>query len=234
VSACTIRTCGRPLRPDEAHRTACSRCEHRIRAWLRELPHQLTLLQASLQPDRGHTQGALHDGRAHAPLPVRGNVLSLLGPGAAGAVADPYGDQTGPLPIDRLLRNWAETTAEHVGLCPAPGLRPGRTWTAWLTAYLPWALTAPWAGDFHDELAELLGSVRAITCTEPRRRPKDAPCPSCGAFGLTEEDWQPYIDCTVCELLLTPAEYADHARRVMPALYRTALLIAAQQHQDTA
>lgn len=227
MSNCTIRTCGRPLLDSEAGRTACGRCEQRIRGWLRELPHQVRLLQACLQPDRTPLTGSVHGGRAHAPLPVRGDVLTLLGAGAPGSVENPHGDQTGPLPIDRQMLNWAEMTAERVGLSRTPWRRPGRTWASWLTAYLPWALTAPWIGDMHDELADLLYTVRGITHTEPRRRPKDAPCPSCTAFALIEEDWQPYIECTLCGRLLTPAEYDDHARRTMPALYRTALLIAA-------
>jgi hypothetical protein len=198
----------------------------------------MPLLEASLHLDRHPTQGSIHGGRAHSPMPLRGDVLTLLGPGSNTTVTDPYGDarsdQDGPLPIDTHLRGWAEMTAAHVHLAPNPGKRPERTWAAWLAAYLPWILTAPWAGDFHQELGELLGRVRAITRTEPRHRDLDAPCPHCHAFGLVEEDWQEYIECVACELLLTPAEYTAHARRIMPALYRTALLIAAQQHQDSA
>ena len=75
--------------------------------------------------------------------------------------------------------------------------------------------------------------MRSITRTEPRRRSKDAPCPSCGAFGLVEEDWRAYIDCTVCGLLLTLANYNFHVERVMPGLYRTALLIVTHEKMTT-
>lgn len=237
MGRCTIRRCGAPLRPHELRRRVCDRCEHRIRGWLRELGLQRILLQALLVPgSNGPAQGSIHGGRAHSPMPVDLRVLTLLGPGSGSTLADPYGDSRGDqdagLPLDAVLHAWATATAEHVGLNATPWLRPGRTWSTWLAAYLPWALTAPWIGDLHDELDDLVTQARAITHTEPRRHRKDAPCPSCRAFTLDETEWQPYIECTACGTLLTPAEYAHHAQSVMPALYRTALLIAAQKHKD--
>ena len=234
VSSCTVPGCPRALEAG-TRRRLCPRCARQLRAYLRELVAQMPLLDASLHPDRTPTQGNIHGGRAHSPMPLRGDVLTLVGPGSNTTITDPYGDargdQTGPLPISAHLQSWAEMTAAHVRLAPAPRLRPGRTWAAWLATYAPWIITAPWAGEFHQELSDLIGRVRAITRTEPRRRPLDTPCPSCGAFGLAEEDWEPYIECSVCELLLTPDEYAAHTRAVMPRLYRTALLIAARQHE---
>jgi hypothetical protein len=235
------RTCRRFLRPDEARRTVCRRCEHRMRGWLREIDLQRPLLEASLllssAPTEGHSAG-----RAHSPLPVRPDVISLLATGAAGTVPDPHGDQVGSLPIDTLLQTWAQALAEHVrlradapepesheatGPRAVPALRPGRTWSTWLTAYLPWALGSPWITAFHSELADLISHIRAITCSEPRRRAQKAPCPSCRAFALFEEDWQTYIDCEACGLLLTPAEYRAHHDTVMPALYRIGVLMTA-------
>lgn len=225
---CAITDCGRTT-GEGNHRRVCPRCAARLRARLAELHHQMPLLQASLQLDRSPTTGSIHGGRAHSPMPLRADVMSLLGPGSNSTTTDPYGeargDQAGPLPISTHLKGWAEMTAEHVRLAPTPGIRPGRTWADWLDAYLPWILTAPWVADFHQELAELLTRVRAITRTEPQRHDQDAPCPNCDAFALVDEDWQPYVECTDCGLLLTHAEYADHARRVLPQLYRTALQI---------
>lgn len=226
MTSCAIPTCGRPLHPDESHRTACGRCEHRIRAWLRELTYQLPLLQASLQHDRTPTQGSIHGGRAHSPMPVRLDVLNLLGPAAPGTVRDHPNDQAGPTPLPAVVRSWAQLLADDLGK-PLPRLHPVRGYTSYLAAHLPYALTQDWIADFHQELGDLLGRIRAITHTEPQRHRQDAPCPSCQAFRLVEEDWQPYIECTGCGLLLTPAEYTDHAKRVMPGLYRTALRIAA-------
>ncbi|MCR3732207.1 ribosomal protein S27E [Streptomyces umbrinus] len=234
MSSCTVPGCPLPL--ESAHRRMCPRCAYRLRAYLRELVGQMPLLEASLQLDRSPTTGSIHGGRAHSPMPLRGDVLTLLGPGSNTTLNDPYGnarsDQTGPPTLDQILRGWAEVTAEHIRLAPTPWRRPGQTWAAWLGAYLPWILTAPWAGDFHQELGELVGRVRAITRTEPRTRKLDAPCPSCEAFGLVEEDWQEYIECPACGRLLTSDEYTAHAHRVMPTLWRTALLLAAHNAQE--
>ncbi|MEW2570474.1 hypothetical protein [Streptomyces sp. NPDC047070] len=237
MSSCSIVRCGRPLLAHEHRRRVCDRCANRVRGWLRELDLQRILLRVMLVPgSSGPATGSVHGGRAHSPMPARGDVLNFLGPGASSTLADPYGDARGDqdagATIDATLHAWARATAEHIHPPDRPWLRPGRTWSAWLTAYLPWALSAPWIGDLHDELDDLVQQARGLTRTEPRRRPKDAPCPSCQAFGLVEEDWQPYIECTVCEALLTPDEYARHAQDVMPRLYRTALLIAARTEKQ--
>lgn len=228
ASNCRITDCRRAL-PDGRPGHVCPRCASRLRARLAELHYQLPLLRASLQHDRSPTTGTIHGGRAHSPMPLRADVMSLLGPGSNSTVTDPYGDarddQAGPLPIHTHLKGWAEMTADHVGLAPTPGIRPGHTWADWLDAYLPWILTAPWVSEFHQELAELLARVRAITRTEPQRHLQDAPCPGCDAFALIDEDWQTYIECKACGTLLTHTEYTDHARRVLPQLYRTALLL---------
>jgi hypothetical protein len=229
-TTCTIPRCGRELRLDERRRSACGRCEHRIRAWLRELPYQVTLLQACLTPDRAPTTGNIHGGRAHSPMPVRLDVLTLLGPGADEAVTDPLGDQAGPTPLPAVIRSWAQLLAESRGK-PLPRLRPGETYAGYLRAHLPYALTQEWIADLHDELAQAIRRARAITHTEPQRHPQDAPCPGCEAFGLVEEDWQQYLECTACGLLLTREEYTEHARTVLPPLYRTALMLVAGQER---
>ena len=229
VKPCTTPDCGRPL-DTKSTRHLCHRCTGRLTAHLHELQWQLPHLRACLHLDRSPTTGGTHTGTAHSPLPARADVLNLLGAGSNSATLnDPYGDartdQDGPVPIDTMLRGWAEMLAGHIRLAPTPWRRPGRTWAAWHIAYLPWTLTAEWAGLFHQELGDVLTRVRRITHTEPQRHAQDAPCPSCDAFGLVDEDWANYIECTVCGRLLTGDEYRDHARRVLPALYRTALAI---------
>lgn len=233
MNVCAAPDCGR-ARATKSTRRLCHRCTDRLTAHLHELQWQLPHLRASLYPDRSPTTGTIHGGRAHSPLPARADVLNLLAAGSNSATLDdPYGqargDQSGPIPIDTMLRGWAEMLADHIRLAPTPWRRPGHTWAAWHIAYLPWTLTTEWVGIFHQELTEVLARVRRITHTEPRRHAQDAPCPSCQAFGLVDEDWANYVECVVCGLLLTHAEYRDHAQRVMPGLYRTALSILVQQ-----
>lgn len=228
TSICTTPDCGRTL-DTKSTRRLCHRCAGRLTAQLHELQWQLPHLRACLYPDRSPTTGHLHGGRAHSPLPARADVLNLLGAGSNTTLNDPYdearGDQDGPIPVDTMLHGWAEILAAHIRLAPAPWRRPGHTWVAWHIAYLPWTLTAEWAGLFHQELTDVLTRVRRITHTEPQRHAQDAPCPSCEAFGLVDEDWANYVECVVCGNLLTRDEYQAHARRVLPQLYRTALQI---------
>ncbi|MDX2551344.1 hypothetical protein [Streptomyces stelliscabiei] len=235
---CTTPGCGR-TRDTTTSRRLCRRCTARLTAQLHELQWQLPHLRACLYPDRSPTTGSIHGGRAHSPLPARADVLNLLAAGSNTTLDDPYGDartdQDGPIPVDTMLRGWAEALAKHIRFAPTPWRRPGHTWAAWHIAYLPWTLTAEWAGLFHQELTDVLARVRAITHTEPQRHLQDAPCPSCQAFGLVDEDWANYVECVACGTLLTHAEYADHARRTLPQLYRTALqlVVAAQERQTT-
>jgi hypothetical protein len=163
-------------------------------------------------------------------MPLREDVLTLLGPAAPGPVHDPHHDQTGPVPLPACLHTWAAFLAdERATALPGP-LRPSEH-INYLAAHLTWACTHHWIAEMHTELHDLIRRVRAITHTQPRRRPLDAPCPGCAAFALTEEDWQPWIDCGLCGRLLTPDEYAEHAAEVLPALYRTALTIIVAAHK---
>lgn len=216
-----------------APRTACGRCEAHIRAMLREIDAQRPLLAALLTPGSSPAgPRAAATGRAHSPMPVRGDVLTLLGAGATSSVPDPHGDQTGPAPLDALLAGWAAAIAADLPeLDATPARRHGTTWSQWLTRYLPQITTAPWADALHSELADVVQRIRAMTATEPRRHPQDAPCPSCAAFALVATDWEPYIDCEACGLLLTPSEYQTHARATLPNLARLAILITAAQHK---
>ncbi|MFC8290056.1 hypothetical protein ACFUJ0_06160 [Streptomyces sp. NPDC057242] len=217
MSLCLICT-----NPAEQPRTACTRCEHRIRGWLGEIPRQMVLLTASLELGTRPAQGYGGAGRAHSPLPVRGDVLSLLGPAAPGPVRDTTGDQSGPPPVHAVLHAWADQLAADLGHI-LPPITHRAPYGAYLARHLGHAVRAPWIALFHAELADLVRRIRAVTSTEPRRRPADAPCPGCEAWGLGRTDWETYIDCEVCGLLLTVDEYGAHRAAVMPRLARTAL-----------
>ncbi|MFJ4907705.1 hypothetical protein ACIQCR_24680 [Streptomyces sp. NPDC093249] len=207
----------------ERARTACARCEHRLRGWLGEIPRHVVLLTALLEPGARTAQGYGGTGRAHSPLPVRGDVLSLLGPAAPGPVRDSSTapDQTGPAPVHAVLHAWADQLAEDFGH-GLPPINPRAPYADYLVRHLNHIVRTSWVALMDAELADLVRRIRAITSTEPRRRPMPAPCP-CGAFGLGRLDWAEHIDCEVCGRLLTPAEYADHHAAVMPGLARTAL-----------
>lgn len=221
----TSTTCAICRRPDPAGANACPACQGDLHALLAELPHQMVLLRASLHPG-APTHTGTTGGRATAPLPVRLDVLSLLGPAAAaGTVRGPAADQTGPVPITAVLQDWVSLAATVRG--QRPPVRPtAEACAAYLAARLGWACTQPWIAELAADLRAVIRTVRGITRTEPRTRPLDTPC-ICGAFGLTATDWAEYVTCGVCRRQMTRQEYAGHAAQVLPPLYRVGVLITA-------
>ncbi|MFF3928594.1 hypothetical protein [Streptomyces hirsutus] len=218
---CSAATCHRGLRDDElaAGQTLCSPCVHVIGVWLTaELPRQIIVLEGSRQRE---TTGASTGGRTAyrtAPLPGRDDVLNLLGPTAwSDGIRDPYGqahaDQHGAIPITGVLIPWARTICDERRWNP-PATLTAQALGAWLarTAVLEYASRRPWAGNFRDELHELMRTIRAVTRLRPQRRPIPQPCPRCDSLTMIETDHQLYIDCTTCESMFTRDELALAAR----------------------
>lgn len=94
-----------------------------------------------------------------------------------------------------------------------------------LTAHLEWALILhPLAEEIHDRLsgnpaAQIRGWHRAaerFTRRDPRLEHHRIPCPRCELLTLYRADGDDYIACRniACELLLTPAEYFEHTKRL--------------------
>lgn len=240
MSLCTI--CARPL-PDGSARYACQACEHRMRHLLATIVTELPLLRAALVPGGG-TAGGRPAGRAHAPLPVNVRALDLLGPGTTYAVPDPYGEQSGGIPLGPLLVGWARYIAttypavyrsagtEYV--VPAEGVevRAGTgipAWCGWLTRYLPYAVRQPWIAQLCDQLDDALRRVRAITGTRPQTHPRLAPCPACSAVAMsrTDGDWE--IRCQACGHRMEPDAYDAHAAAVLPGLAMVMARMAAAE-----
>lgn len=230
MGSCT--TCPRPA-PDGHH--ACTTCTQQLRAWLTELPRQLPLLRLALLPEGRPVQGRV-GGRATAPVPLNLDALVLLGPGQPLPPADPYGDATGPVPIAALVSGWAGYIAYehpavtrdpygtiHIRPCDGAHSRHGATitaWCHWLTTYLPYATTRPWIHDLYVQLQDLLARIRDLTHATPHHHPKDAPCPTCQAFALTQTDGQWGITCQACGEHLEPEQYTAHAKALLAELTR--------------
>jgi hypothetical protein len=225
MTTCTV--CPRTA-PDRRH--LCQLHAGELRGWLTELPQQALLLEqfvaAAGRPAEGRLGGT---GRADAPVPVDLRVLVLLGPGRYDAV--PGTDDDGTAPITAVLGAWAGHIAYHY---PAATRDPygtayntpceqavpcrGETipgWCAWLTAYLPYALTLPLAADLHRGLADLLHRIRGLTHAVPRDHPQGAPCPECDAFALVRTDGRWGIHCRACGHQLEPEAYDEHAARFL-------------------
>ncbi|MFF7365835.1 hypothetical protein [Streptomyces sp. NPDC008125] len=241
MSTCTVCQTDAP-----ADAYLCDGCTYRLRVRLRQVVATLPLLRAALRPDTGPAQRG-GSGRAHSPLPVDVRALDLLGPGHPVPIEDPHGDQTGGIPIGPLLAGWARYLAAdypavwtdrygtvRIDRCTDARPRTGTgipAWSAWLQAYLPYAVTRPWAEEFYHQVADLVARIERVTHTRPRRTAKDAPCPGCGAFALVEREDELHIHCEACGHRLTPEAYTAHRGEVMPALAALALRIAAGQHR---
>ncbi|MFJ3705052.1 MULTISPECIES: hypothetical protein [unclassified Streptomyces] len=225
-------------------RYLCDGCEYRARTWLRGMPGQAALLQTCLQPTAGPAQRG-GTGRAHSPLPVDLRALDLLGPGHPVPVADPHGDATGGIPIGALLAGWAHYIAgdipavyrdrhgtvrieRHGHAAARPRTGTGiSAWSTWLTGYLPYVVTRPYAEQMYGQLEDLMNRIQRITHTQERRTVKDAPCPACAAFALVQREDAMHITCDSCGHRLTPEQYDVHRAAVMPGLVRTAILMQA-------
>jgi hypothetical protein len=219
-----MTTCTICRRRDPSGAQACAACQADLHGALTELRHQAPLLRASLQPGASPRAGTTTGGRATAPLPARLDVLSLLGPAASGPVDGPRDDQTGPVPITAILRDWAHAVAdEQHKPRPAGSIE---THALYLRERLGWVCQQHWVVAFAGELQRVLQAVRGITRTEPRTRPLPAPC-ACGAFGLSLRDWAEHITCAVCGRYLTREQYDQHAAAVLPPLYRLGILMVA-------
>ncbi|MEW2636429.1 hypothetical protein AB0903_33535, partial [Streptomyces sp. NPDC048389] len=212
MSSCSI--CPRTA-PDGHH--ACLLHAGELRAWLTELPSQARLLEAFVAAaGRPHTGRLGSTGRAHAPVPVDMRVLALLGPGHADpTTAD---EEPDTIPIRAFLDAWAGYTAysypavyrdpygtEYTRPCEQALPTRGASITGWCTwhlAYLPYALTHPWIGDFHRQLGDLIHRIRDLTHATPHHHPKAAPCPNCDEHRLAAIDGQLHITCANCGHLL--------------------------------
>ncbi|MFI8531083.1 hypothetical protein ACIGMX_12620 [Streptomyces aquilus] len=226
MTACAV--CPRTA-PDGEH--LCPVHAGELRAWLAEIPQQATLLAEFLVPAGGAVQGRLGGtGRATAPVPVDLRVLVLLGPGHY----DPTGpDDDGQAPIVATLGAWAGHIAythpathrdahgtAHTVPCEQAWPTHGGTitgWCAWLTAYLPYALTLPTAAELHRALGDLVRHLRGLTHSQPHDHPRAAPCPACDTCTLVRTDGRWHIHCLSCGHQMTPDDYDQHATRYLAA-----------------
>lgn len=232
------------LLPDPTDLYACEACGYRLRTMLRELASQMPLLQELLRPGSA-LPGRGGSGRAHSPMPVRLDVLDLLGPGHIVALEDTHGDQSDGVPITPLLAGWARYIANthpsvtrdrhgtvRVQPCDTAVPRHGGSvaaWCHWLIAYVPHVVRQEWASDMYGQVEALLRRIQAKTGDRPGRTVRDAPCPGCACFALVSIEGEPLIACEVCNRRLTPEEYREHSAAVLPSLTALAVRIAAQR-----
>ena len=99
----------------EAYRRICCRCRGGVRADLADLPSLYGRLRRSLVPGSAGPSQPI-TGTREVALPVRADVLDLIGRAAPGdGVVDLYGDQRGLVPVVAVLSSWEKETRRHFG-----------------------------------------------------------------------------------------------------------------------
>jgi hypothetical protein len=156
-------------------------------------------------------------GSREAPVPIRVDVVDLLGPArtvtsatAELAYAEQDDDQVGYLSaatvLDGWCRDWAETRQEST---PSPQVD---LQCRYLADRLDWALAEhPAVDEFAGELGDLWHTLRrAAGLTMPRPEPcPGVPCKHCDLCLLVRVPGSEYVECGGCGNLLTEAEYKE-------------------------
>jgi hypothetical protein len=173
-----------------------------------ELPEEFVRLSMEYQPSRSGGDGRSGN-PVHPSLPLREDVLSLLGPSSRQAVTDAR-DQVGPVPLLEVLASWAAVVTEERHLTPVR--RNVVSLVDHLTRHLEWIAEQSWVADFYREVEDLLRITRRITMTEHHvELLRGVACPSCGMFSMvrnTPGDWA--AECRFCpSVRLDDRDYAD-------------------------
>jgi hypothetical protein len=175
---------------------ACDACRE---ALVREVVELWELAEElDLTPRAG--SGPKVSGSREAPLPVRLDVLNLVGPGSAN-VRDIHGDQVGELP---LAVWWAEWHG------------------AWGIA-LDWQLALAYheaVDDFARELATMARLVRGalgISATKPEYR-YGVPCRNCDVKALWSYPDDNRVACRLCGVVYAMDEYRSWTQEVVSGI----------------
>lgn len=178
---------------------ACNGCRERARRELAEIPEAYARVPAALMPGSG---GGEHvSGTRTPPLPLRVDVLNLLGPGAAWTHREHDVDQVGTLPPLVLLDQWCR---DWLGTCDRRQHLPDPTVTAmvaWLLVGLDTALDEhPAIDEWARDLSQLVRTLRRVAQAHhqgekagrcPARLRDDTRCPA-----TLRAD--PYVDQIAC------------------------------------
>lgn len=176
------------------------RAANELRYQLLEIPDLCTQAYEDLQPSSNRATG-MPSGTRTPPLPVREDILSLLGPAAAGDVHDPYGDQSGPVPAATVLSSWCEVIWGYP-------CRSIPTACRLLLDNHRVACEADYAQDYAHEIRGLYRTLTGLARTYSP--PLALRCPRCTQYSLVTDPGAGYRcidpDCTT---ILTPDLY-DH------------------------
>lgn len=167
------------------------RAAHELRYQILAIPTLCELAYEDLAPS-SHRGTGMPTGSRTPPLPVREDILSLLGPAPAGDVHDPYGDQTGPVPVITVLSSWCEVIWGY----PVTSIT---TACSLLLKHHNRACEADYAADYAREISDLHRTLAHLA--QAYTPPLALRCPSCTQYTLAQDPGRGYHcldpDCAV-------------------------------------
>jgi ribosomal protein L37AE/L43A len=186
----------------------------RLRTQLAQIPELLTYAHLALLPGAAPQGGRVSGGSTEAPLPLRLDVLDLLGPR--------HDDEPGP----DLLASWAETVIAD--------RQRANDWTGWvrvpytltrersaslavryLLLHHPFAITRPYARDYAAEIGALHRALdRTAGRPIPHARPARMACPHCQMITVMERT-DGIRECINCRAEMSPAEHQGLAEQIL-------------------
>ncbi|WP_354393073.1 hypothetical protein [Streptomyces atratus] len=142
-----------------------------------------------------------------APLPLRLDVLSLLGPSADQVLSGE--EQEGPVPVVGVLSSWADLVAEQTRQKPVS--HTVSTLTQFLLDHVEWVCRQAWVADFAEELEGLMKTLRRVSGIEPVRILLPTTCPTCDLRVMVREEGSGWAaECRYCPAVkLSAREYGQ-------------------------
>ncbi len=185
----------------------CRPCRNRVRGFLLALPELVAQTWMARHPaQRGGESDRVQTSKS-APIPLRLDVLNLLGPSAEAVLSGE--DQEGPVPIVGVLSTWADLVAEQTRKKPVS--RTASTLTQFLLSHVEWACRQEWVTDFAEELEGLTKTLRRVSGIEPVRMLLPVTCPTCDLRTMIREEGSGWAaECRYCPAVrLSAREYGQ-------------------------
>jgi hypothetical protein len=174
----------------------CERCRGRLSSLLIRLPQIAEWLHANLAPSQGQ-QADRVSGSREDPIPLRQDILDLIGPAARLELSEAMGTtrrelnsagkpervQVGNPQLEFVIRTWAKQVKEESGQ-PWPDRNDLTALCRWLSRQLDWITRQPWVGDLLEQLVDLSWRAFWLAPDEAERHLLKPPCPSCDLRAL--------------------------------------------------
>lgn len=173
---------------------------NQLRLQLRAIPDLCEQAYEDLEPS-GTAGSGMPTGTRTPPIPARLDILSLLGPAAAGDVHDPYGDQVGDRPVSAVLSAWCELIWGY----PCHSIP---TAVRILLNHHNEAVLSGYCDDYAAEIQALYRRLSSLARTYAP--PLPLRCPRCRQLTLESDPGRGYLCCDPdCPTTLSPDLY-DH------------------------